>query len=92
MGFRENNYINIPYPVLNRTDLSDKAKLLYGLIAGFWDNTFKASNEWIATVLGTTPRTVQRTLKELKKKNLITVTIITEGGYVKGKLIIIKKR
>ena len=87
----EQKYINIPYNILRRRDLSNNAKLLYGLVQGFWAGDFQASNEWIGKTLGISSRSAQRAVKELKQQKVILSQIIVENGAVKGRKITLVK-
>ena len=86
------NYIHIPYKVLMRRDLSQNAKLLYGLVGGFFDGEFTAGNIYISNVLGISKRSVQRALGELKDKHIAIATNVLKGGRVVGRIITLTKR
>ena len=87
----DNRFINIPYHILFRKDISDKGKILYGLVNGFFDGEFKASNKYVAQLLNTTPRNVQKTVKQLVEKRLIRRTVVVEDGITKGRVLIVNK-
>ena len=74
-----------------RKGLSDKAKMVYAFINGFWDGDCKASNEFIARIMATTPRTIQRAVSELKDKDLIMCFNVADGnGRIVGRIMKIK--
>ena len=81
----------IPYHVLRRKDLSDKAKLVYGFIQGFFDGDCRASNEFVGRLLATTPRTIQRAVTELLNKRLVRRNIVTKDNRIVGRILIINK-
>lgn len=83
-------YINIPYPILKRKNLSDKAKMLYGFIGGFWSGDCKAGNKYIGTVIGASERSVSRAITELKTKGLIVSSRLMIDGMQVGRMLKIK--
>ena len=66
-------YSIIPFEVLSNQNLSDKAKLLYGVIAGLAVNEGYcwATNEQIAELYEVEERTIRRRLEELEVEGLI---------------------
>lgn len=86
----EDKYINIPYKILRRKDLSSTSKMVYGFANGFMEDYCQASNDYIGKVLGCSGRTIQRAVKELRDKKLIRVRIVTKDGKIKGRIINIK--
>ena len=80
-------YINVPYKILKKKDISDKAKLIYGLVNGFFTGDFKAGNAFIGRTLGCSVRSVQRAVKELREANLILSEVVVEDGVVKGRIL-----
>ncbi len=93
MSFKKKgNYIVIPFTITSRKDLSDKAKLVFGIVQGYWEGSFGASNAWIAKQLGCSEKTIQRAVQELKKKGIVICTLrYDDAGRVKGRIIKIKK-
>lgn len=59
-------YIKIPASILGRTDLSNTAKMLLGLIEGFGSNGLMLSNPQLARVFHTHPNHITRLLIEIK--------------------------
>jgi hypothetical protein len=59
-------YIKIPASILCRTELSDKAMMLLGLINGFGSNGLMLSNVQLARVLRTTPNHITKLLTVIK--------------------------
>ena len=92
MPTSDTKYINIPYQIMYNKKLTDKEKMIYGLINGFWEGQFIASNEWIAKLLNTTPRTVQKLVTSLCNHKLISRRIVLKNGKVVGRQLIINKK
>lgn len=71
-------YISIPEQVWDDKELSDQAKLLYGLIYSLHryrgKQVSRAANRWYADKLNTNERQVQRCLKKLRAKEYIAIT------------------
>lgn len=87
----DQRYINIPYPILRRKDLSGNAKMIYGFIGGFWSGDCKASNKYIGTVIGASARSVTRAVKELRIKRLIIRIPVMEKGMQIGSILKLTK-
>lgn len=88
MNTQNNKYfINVPYIISSNKNLNDKEKLLLSLVVGFFDGDFIMSNDTIANVIGSTRRTVQRTLLMLRKKGLIRTEVVFENNFVVGRII-----
>lgn len=68
-------FITIPRDVYVDSELTDGAKLLYGLILtlSFSDGFCYATNEFLAKALEKTSRSVNRYFVELKEKRLIAI-------------------
>lgn len=82
-------YVVIPAPVFFDREISDRARLLYGLIASMCHNKGYcwARNETIARYLGTeSDRTVRRLLGELKDRGYIAVEQSNTGGNTVRKI------
>ena len=90
MGF-EDKYIHIPYPILRRKGLSDKAKMIYGLVQGFWDGDFHATANTISSIMGCSKRSVQRATAELVEAKLVFNKKVIEDGQTKGRILTIIK-
>ena len=89
---KREQYINVPYYILNKK-VSDKAKLLYGFIGGFFDGQCGASNEYLAKLIGCSPRQIKRVVKELKDNKLILTTNIIKNNLVVGRVLkLVKKK
>lgn len=75
-------YVVIPSPVFFDRKLSERAKLLYGLISNMSNHRgfCWAKNETMARYLGVDDRTVRRHLSELKDNGHITIDQQNEGG------------
>ncbi len=86
----EENFVLVPYRILKRKDISEKAKLLYGFVAGFKSGDCIASNEFISKITGASVRKIQRGLKELDDKGLIFRKMVMENNEVVGRIIYIK--
>lgn len=87
----KNNYVLVHYPVLRRKDLSDRSKLLYGLVQGFWTGMCKATDSYIALTIGCSERNVQRAIKQLKDKGLIkSVFRYSDKGKIIGRTLTLK--
>ncbi len=66
-------YINIPYSIMMREDLSQTEKIIYGFINGFkGNNVCYASNAYISNVLVLSERQVSRSISKL-----ITLTLVS---------------
>lgn len=89
---QDSRYINIPYSILRNRRLSDKEKMLYGYIAGFFDGECVASNEYIGTIIGGSKRTIQRCLKSLIEKGFITKRLVFDNGVCIGRILRIRQR
>lgn len=87
MPGQDERYIHVHYTTLRRKDISDRAKLLYSLVGGFWSGEFKASNVWISSILGCSVRSTQRAVAELRDKRLIRSDIIVKDGVTVGRII-----
>ena len=85
-------YIHIPYNILGKKDLSNNAKLVYGLVQGFWEGDFTASNEHVGKVLGMSKRSAQRAIRELREAELIITTNVIKDGVMVGRVIKIRKK
>lgn len=88
----EDNYINIGYRYLKDKNLSDKEKLIVGFISGFAKDECKASNTYMATIFGSTRRTIQRQVSSLLKKDVIRSKILFENGYCTGRILNLNKK
>lgn len=65
-------YINIPYSIMMRSDLSQSQKIIYGFVNGFQDNNVcYASNTYIGEVLNLSPDGVSRCVSTLIRSGLI---------------------
>ena len=80
-------YILIPNEIIRRKDLSDKAKMIYGFIQGWFEDECVASNKYIAGMLGTTERTVKRCIKELMDKKLIRKRLVFKNNQCVGRVL-----
>lgn len=80
-------YVNIPYPILRSKSMTDKEKLLLGLVQGFVDGEFKMSNETIGKILGTSKRTIQRTMLGLKKKGFVYTRLVIKNSVTQGRIV-----
>ena len=89
--FKSDNYIHIPYEILGNRSLSHLSKLIYGLVQGFWEGQFTASNEYIAKTLGVSSRQVQRAILQLKEHKFIYATLVLKNNKVVGRVMKINK-
>ena len=68
-------YISIPYEITKDTRLTDKQKMIYGIIEGFdaQDQVCYIKNPAIAEILCTTTRTVSEGIRRLNQLGLIMI-------------------
>lgn len=85
----QNYYLIIPAPVFNDKDLSDKEKLLMGLINSLLneDGYCFASNTYLAEKMKTTAETISRRLNKLKAKEYIEIVYLKKGNIVTNRKI-----
>lgn len=76
----------IPPPIMQRTDLTGTAKLVYGVLFTAWVNSKDPSDiippisyADIGKVIGVDPRVVQRLIQLLLSLNLMTVYVESKG-------------
>lgn len=87
----DERYINIPYPILRRKDISHTAKMIYGFIGGFWSGDCKASNAYIARIIGSSERSVSRALTDLRVKRLVLSIRVMDKGLQIGRILKLTK-
>lgn len=83
-------FITIPAVVMMDDELSGDEKILYGLLLSLssMDGYCKATNAYLANLMGNSDRSTQRNIAGLKKAELIDVVIIRdEKGEVKERQI-----
>ena len=86
-------YVHLTYSILGRKDLSDKDKIVYCFIQGFWSGMCKASDEYIGKIMGCSSRSIARSIRDLKEKKLIWSNPRYKDGKVIGRtLTVIKKK
>ena len=88
----DKRYVNIPYTILKRKDIGDKAKMVYGLIKGFWGGQCVASDSFLGKTLGCSTRTAQRAIRELKEMGLIWSNKRYDGKLCVGRTLIIRTK
>lgn len=88
----DEQYINISYNMLKKKGISSRGKLIYGFVSGFFEGDCCVSNEYLAKVLGTTTRTVQREVKKLIDKELIIRSIVIKDKVIQGRILKIRKK
>lgn len=81
------DYIRIDADILSRQDLTDKAKMLMGLIKNFNGKGLMMSNPELAKSLGTSTKTISRAISELEDKDLVSIT----GGQSRYRKIYLDK-
>ena len=84
------NYIMIPYFVLKK-DISDKAKMVYGIVQGFFEGDCYVSNAWLAKRLKCSESVIKRTIKELKDAGLLFSTVKRTGLKITKRILTIPK-
>lgn len=74
----------IPWPVLSSQELSDKTKLVYGLIAGLTGDTGYcfATNGALAAIMRCGERTISRAISELTEAGELIVREVNTGDRV----------
>ena len=80
------HFIAIPYRVLGR-NLPDKAKMLYGFIDGFNYGDCIASNEYMAGILNTSSRNIQKLLSQLIEQGFVYRKLIYENNECVGRVL-----
>lgn len=83
-------YYPIPAEIFSFPDLSDKAKLLYGLLHGYCRENGKCwpSDQHLAKKLNIATKTVQAPLMELEKLGLISREMVpTENPFIRRRII-----
>ena len=69
------NYVSIPYTIMYRTDLTDKQKMVYGIVEGYKNSKgfCYIKNPAIAEIICSSVKTVSRAIKKLDELGLITI-------------------
>lgn len=91
MEKKQERYLQVPYAILNRKDISERAKLIYALIQGFSKGECRVTDAYLSDLFNASPRAIQRDIKQLKDADLawtrfrtIDKKIIGRTLYVKG--------
>lgn len=86
---QQSYFLIIPAPIFNDEELSDKEKLLTGLINSLLNDEgyCYASNEYLAKKMNTTTQNISRLLGNLNKKGHIEFQYIRNGTVVKNRKI-----
>lgn len=89
MAYKE-RYLNVPYSILTDVRLSSRAKLVYAFIQGFDRGDCRVTDVYLAELLNTSPRGIQRDIKQLKENDLVYTKFRTNDGKVVGRTLFVK--
>ena len=83
----QDRYINIPWTVVANQRISERSKIIYGIIQGYPSGKCRITDDYLVETLGCSPRAVQRALKELKDANLLYTRFRTKDGIIMGRTL-----